>query len=189
MPNQWGKLTKEEIKTMIDLNTGRFVLREGVELYPGMTREDFFKSPLYLTELYHESDRIDPINPSYFLKTQKIDGYEMSIEIHISYHDYVDRIEITKPEFYDWPDWPKGISESDYAYSIKKYNDEFLQKQIQGNIREGNELWFDYDWGSVTSSISLMHTPNVNITIRYREVPFLEKKGMKFDDIDIEDLF
>lgn len=165
---------------MLDLKTGRFVLREGIELYPGMTREDFFKSPLYQTELYHESDKEDPKEYSYFLKTQNIDGFEMSLDIYVSDYDYVDRIEITKPEFYDWPDWPKGISEEDYAYSIKRYNDEFLERQIRGNIRAGNELWFDYEWGSITSSINLRHTPNVKLTIRYDEIPFLEAKGMTF---------
>ncbi len=44
-------------------------------------------------------------------------------------------------------------------------------------------------WGSITSSISLRHTPSVKITIRYDEIPFLEAKGMKFDDIDILDLY
>ncbi|MNJ58433.1 hypothetical protein D3C77_540660 [compost metagenome] len=170
---------------MIDLITGRFVLKEGVELFPGMTREDFFESPLYKTELYHESDKDDLKNYSYFLKTQNIDGFEMSIDIVVSSYDYVTRIELTRPDFYDWPDWPTDVTEEDYAYAIKKYNDEFLQHQIQGSLREGNELWFDYDWGSITSSINLRHTPRVMITIRYDEIPFLEAKGITFDDIDI----
>jgi hypothetical protein len=174
---------------MIDLITGRFILREGVELYPGMTREAFFKSPLYLTELSHESDKEDPKNSSYFTKTQNIDGYNMSLDIYISDHDFVESIIITKPEFYNWPDWPKAISERDYAYTIKKYNDEFLERQIQGSIREGNELWFDFDWGSLASSISLVHTPDVKITIRYSEIPFLEAKGYVFDDLSIDDMF
>lgn len=170
---------------MIDLTTGRFVLKEGVELYPGMTREDFFKSPLYQTELYHESDKDNPKKPNYFLKTQMIDGFEMSINIHVSHYNYVDEIKLTRPDFYDWPDWPTDVTEEDYAYAIKKYNDEFLQHQIQGNLRESNELWFQYDWGSITSSINLRHSPKVMITIRYREVPFLEAKGIRFDHIDI----
>ena len=170
---------------MIDLKTGRFVLREGVEVYPGMTREEFFKSPLYQTELFRERDRENPRERSYDIKDQIIDGYEMSMTIWISnddeYGDYVEEIEMTKPEFYDWPNgWPKDIREEDYAYSIKRYNDEFLQKQIQGNIREGKELWFEYEWGSITSSISLMHTPHVMLNIRYRVVPFKEAKGKKY---------
>ncbi|WP_048601966.1 hypothetical protein [Rubeoparvulum massiliense] len=174
---------------MIDFETGRFVLREGVELYPGMTREDFFQSPLYATELYHETNKEKPKKRSYFLKPQNIDGFVMSITIYLSSHDYIDEVKITKPEFYDWPNWPEDVSEEEYAYAIKRYNDQFLASQIQGSLREGKELWFDYMWGSITSSISLRHTPSVKITIRYDEIPFLEAKGMKFDDIDILDLY
>ncbi|WP_019640575.1 hypothetical protein [Paenibacillus fonticola] len=170
---------------MIDLTTGRFVLREGVELFPGMTRKEFFESPLYKTELFHESDKDDLKNYSYFLKTQNIDGFEMSINIVVSSYDYVTRIELTRPDFYNWPDWPTDVTEEDYAYAIKKYNDEFLQHQVQGSIREGNEISFRSSWGSITSSINLRHTPKVMITIRYREVPFLKAKGMTFGHIDI----
>jgi hypothetical protein len=168
---------------MIDLKTGRFVIKEGWELYPGMTREDFLKSPFYLTEVLSDYQK-DETNFSYGLNPMEIGGYKMMLDIHISYHDYIDEISITKPEFYDWPDWPKDISEEDYAYGIKRYNDEFLEKQIAGNIREGNELWFDYDWGSITSSINLRDIPHVMITIRYREVPFLIAKGYDLGDPD-----
>lgn len=179
---------------MIDLKTGRFVLREDVELYPGMKREDFLNSPLFKTELYRESDKEKTRKFSYDLKTQNIDGFKMSITIYFEdddeYGDYVDMIEITKPEFYDWPDgWPNDWNS--YAYSIKKHNDEFLEKQIQNRIREGKELWFDYDWGSITSSISLMHTPHVMITIRFNIIPFKEAKGKKFKglkELTLEDI-
>ena len=169
---------------MIDLKTGRFILREGVELYPGMTRDDFFKSSLYKTQLFRESDKENTRKRSYDLKVQEIDGFQMQMCIYLSnddeYGDYINEIEMTKPEFYDWPDgWPSDWN--DYAYSIKKYNDEFLQKQIQGNIREGKELWFDYEWGSITSSISLMHTPRVMLTIRFHITSFKEAKGKKYN--------
>ena len=179
---------------MIDLETGRFVLRKGVELYPGMTREEFFNSPIYKKELLWERDREDPREECYDIKTQEIDGYKMDMEIWFSnddeYGDYINQIKMTKPEFYDWPEgWPKDWDS--YAYEIKRYNDEFLQKQIERSIREGKELWYDYDWGSITSSISLMHTPHVMITIRYRVVPFLEAKGKKIkglEELTLEDI-
>lgn len=170
---------------MIDLSTGKFTLREGVELYPGMTRDEFYLTSLFQTELYRESDKDDPGNRSYYFKPQTVDGYEMSVEVFLSDHNYVTEIELTRPDFYDWPNWPQDISEADYAYSIKKYNDDFLENQIKKSIGEGDEASFDYDWGSITSSINLRHTPNVKITLRYREAPFLKAKGITFDHIDV----
>lgn len=170
---------------MIQLNTGKFVLRDGVELYPGMTREEFFNSPLYQTELLRDSDKKDPGKYNYSIKPQTIDGFEMSVDIYISDYGYVDRIELTRPDFYDWPNWPANIKEADYAYDIKKYNDQFLELQLQAGVREGDELSFRYDWGTIASSINLRHTPHVMITITYREAPFLKEKGITFDHIDI----
>ena len=69
---------------MIDLKTARFILREGVELYPGMTREDFFKWLLYETQLSDESDKENPKRRTYFLKVQNVNGFQMCINIRIS---------------------------------------------------------------------------------------------------------
>ncbi|GIP52984.1 hypothetical protein [Paenibacillus vini] len=170
---------------MFDLDTGKFVIRDGVELYPGMTRETFFKSSLYQTELLRDSDRQDLGKYNYSIKPQTIDGFEMSVDIYVSDYGYVDKIELTRPDFYDWPHWPSNIKEADYAYDIKRYNDRFLEHQLQESVREANELSYSYEWGSLTSSINLRHTPHVMITIRYKETPFLKARGITFDHIDI----
>ena len=179
---------------MIDLETGRFVLRKGMELYPGMTREEFFESPFYKEEIRWKKDKDNPREECYHIKTQEIDGYKMDMDIYFSnddeYGDYVEEIEMTKPEYYDWPEgWPRDWKK--YAYSIKRYNDEFLEKQIEGSIREGKELWYDYNWGSITSSINLRDIPIVMITIRYDITIFKEAKGKKYKrlkDLTLEEL-
>ena len=174
---------------MIDLETGRFILREGVEIYPGMKRDDFINSKLF-EDAFFKDGKVDTNKIFYDFKTQDIDGFKMELTIHFSPQNYIDRIELTHPDFYKWPDWPKDISEKDYAYSLKKYNDQFLMKQIEGSIREGNEIWLDYDWGSITSSISFYYNPTVMITIRYNLVPILEANGeIDFSNINIDDLF
>jgi len=170
---------------MLDLKTGRFIIGEGMEIYPGMKREDFLKTEMFKSQLYREKDYGNTTLPCYDLKVQEIDGYRMIITVWIDGFDYIDRIEMSKPEYYDWPNWPEGTDEYEYAYDIKRYNDEFIESQIKGQIREGNSIWFDCDWGSISSSIGLMHFPQVFINIRYFTVPFLEEEGYEFDISDL----
>ena len=174
---------------MIDLATGRFVLREGVELYPGMKREDFFKSELYQNELWDERDKDDETTPYYFIKPQMIDGFEVNLMIWISRYGYIRKIEITKPEFHEWPNWPKDKSEEEYAYEIQAYHIAFLKKQIEGCIEEGEDPSFYYTWGSIDTTLSLMHHPDVKLIIEYRQAPILKALGKVYSFNDISELF
>ena len=167
---------------MIDMKTGRFTWGDGLELYPGMTREDFFKSKIYAEELKNEKDKENLTKWQYSLKKQNIDGMEMSVLIRFSSHDYVEEIIITKPEFYNWPNWPEDIPFKEYAYGIKAYNDEFVRRQTEstGGVHALPGCFPSESWGYIRSNISLIHTPSIEVVIRYDEIPFLEKKGYDF---------
>jgi len=167
---------------MLDINTGRFVIGEGLELYPGMKREDFFNSKIYKEELLHEEDREDLTNRQYCLKDQVIDGMLMSVIIRFSLHDYVEDIILSKPEYYKWPNWPEDRTEEEYAYEIKAYNDAFVAKQLEGTEGMGPNLGYypTKPWGYIRSNFNLRHMPHVEVVISYNQVPILKAAGYTF---------
>ena len=152
---------------MIDLQTGRFEWGPGYALWPGMTRADFQAGALYENEL-PQAVKEEPEKYICALKTQVIDGFEMSIDLFFDQDGYLDRIEMSRPDFYTWPDWPKDRSESEIHKEIKLHNDRFLATQMGGQIEGGRELSFDYDWGTISSTFSCVHDPDAEIIIRYR---------------------
>ena len=175
---------------MLDMETGRFVMGEGLELYPGMTREEFLKSKIFQEELLRMEDKNDLQSRSYDLRNQNIDGFLMSVTIRFSLHDYVEKIIMSKPEYYDWPDWPEDKTEEEYAREIKRYNDAFVAKQVEGSKGVNTNLCcHSRAWGAIKSGINLRHMPKVEVKIEYNEIPFLKAAGYDFGDMSIEEIF
>ena len=167
---------------MLDINTGRFVMGEGLELYPGMKREDFYKSKIFKEELRHSEDKDNYTDRLYDLKVQNIDGFLMDISVMFSSHDYLEEITLSKPEYYDWPNWPEDKTEEEYAYEIKAYNDAFVAKQLEGTEGMGpNEGYYPTKpWGYIRSNFNLRHMPHVEVVISYNQVPILKAAGYTF---------
>jgi len=176
---------------MLDINTGRFVMGEGLELYPGMKREDFISSKIFKEELRFPEDRDNLTDRLYYLREQNIDGFTMKVSVRFSLHGYVKQIVMSKPEYYDWPDWPEDCSPEEYAYEIKAYNDAFVAKQLEGTEGMGpNEGYYPTKpWGYIRSNFGLRYTPDVEVVINYNEIPFLKAEGYDFGNYTIEDIW
>ena len=179
---------------MLDMETGRFVMGEGLELYPGMTREEFLKSKIFQEELKNPEDKNDLTKWQYRLREQNIDGFQMKVAVRFSFHDYVEEIIMSKPEYYDWPDWPEDKTEKEYALEIKRYNDTFVKKQVEESIKknivkENNYNCYSGSWGNIGSLCDVRDIPRVEVTIEYDEMPFLKAAGYDFGDMSIEEIF
>jgi len=175
---------------MLDINTGRFVMGEGLELYPGMKREDFINSKIFKEELQHEKDKENKTKWQYALKDQIIDGMPMSVIVRFSLHDYVEKIILSKPEYYKWPNWPEDRTEEEYAYEIKAYNDAFVAKQLEGTEGMGPNLGYypTKPWGYIRSNFNLRHRPDVEVVISYDVVSFMEADGYDFGNLSVEEM-
>jgi hypothetical protein len=150
---------------MLDQKTGRLSWGEGKALWPGMTHADFEASVLYKEELLDEEYKKERGGHTCFLKTQNIDGFHISVRLRFDHKDYLSDIILTQPEFYDWPDWPSDIKQEDYLLQIKDRNDHFLATQFQGQVEGGREIEFMFDWGTISSTFSFVHTPDACINI------------------------
>lgn len=176
---------------MLDINTGRFVMGEGLELYPGMKREDFLKSKIFEEELMYPEDKENLEKKIYYIKKQNIDGFFMELTVIFSLHDYVEEILMSKPEYYAWPNWPDDKTEEEYAYEIKAYNDAFVAKQLEGTEGMGPNLGYypTKPWGYIRSNFNLRHRPDVEVVISYNQIPILEAAGYDFGEYTIEDIW
>ena len=137
---------------MLDLETGRFYWGEGLEIYPGMSKEEFCRSKVFETELLRPEDKEDANRETYVLRTQEIDGFRMDVAVEISLFGYVEAIILSKPEYYNWPNWPKDRTEKEYALEILEYISAFVQKQIEEgmagkNIEIRSLHYFASKWG------------------------------------------
>ena len=175
---------------MLDMKTGKITWGDGLELYPGMKRTDFFESKIFKEELYHEEDKRNLTKRRYFLKIQNFDGINMAVTIRFSLNDYVEDIIITKPEFYNWPNWPEDIPFKKYAYEIKAYNDEFVRRQTEstGGVHALPGCFPSEPWGYIRSNISLIHTPSIEVVLHYDEIPFLKAEGYDFNKYSLLEL-
>jgi len=176
---------------MLDINTGRFVMGEGLEVYPGMKREEFLNSKLFKEELRYPEDIENKKKRQYYIKEQNIDGFAMKLSIRFSLHDYVEDIILSKPEYYDWPNWPEDRTEEEYAYEIKAYNDAFVAKQLEGTEGMGPNLGYypTKPWGYIRSNFNLRHMPRVEVVISYNQVPILKAAGYDFGEYTLEDIW
>ncbi len=166
---------------MLDLETGRFYWGDGLELYLGMSREEFRKSKVFDTELLHPEDKEDEKCGTYDLRTQEIDGFRMDVSVEISILGYVEEIILSKPEYYNWPNWPEDRTEKEYALEILAYNDAFVRKQIEEgmagkNIEIRSLRFFTSKWGAINSMCDLRDIPRVEVIIRYEN--FLFGRGL-----------
>jgi len=151
---------------MLDQKTGRLSWGENKALWPGMTHADFEASVLYRNELMNEAYKSDHYNHSCNLKEQIIDGFPMLIQLSFDHNGYLFRIIMSQSDFYNWPNWPKDVSQEEYLLEIKSKNDRFLATQFQGQVEGGRELCFEFDWGYITSTYSFIHNPDAEIIIR-----------------------
>ena len=175
---------------MLDMKTGRFTWGDGLELYPGMTREDFFKSKIFKEELKWSEDATDYERRDYSLRTQNIDGMDMAVLIVFSLKNYVQEIIITKPEFYNWPNWPEDIPFKEYAYGIKAYNDEFVRRQTEstGGVQALPGCFPSEPWGYIRSNISLIHTPSIEVVIHYRKARPERNDGIDYGKLSFREI-
>jgi hypothetical protein len=88
------------------------------------------------------------------------------IRLSFDHHDYLDRITMSQNDYYTWPDWPDHIPEKEYLLDIKNRNDRFLATQMQSQLEGERELGFEYEWGTISSTYSNIHSPNAEIIIR-----------------------
>jgi len=176
---------------MLDINTGRFVMGEGLELYPGMKREDFINSKIFKEELRYPEDKDNLTKWEYHLREINIDGFPMKSRVRFSLHDYVEDIILSKPEYYKWPNWPEDRSHEEYAYEIKAYNDAFVAKQLEGTEGMGPNLGYypTKPWGYIRSNFNLRHRPDVEVVLSYNQVPILKAAGYEFGEYTLEDIW
>ncbi len=166
---------------MLDLETGRFYWGDGLELYPGMSKEEFRKSKVFQCELKNEEDKNNLSKRRFHLREQNIDGFQMKVAVRISFFGYVEEIILSKPEYYNWPNWPKDRTEKEYALEILAYNDAFVRKQIEEgmagkNIEIRSLRFFASKWGAINSMCDLRDIPRVEVIIRYEN--FLFGRGL-----------
>ena len=140
--------------------------------------------------MYHEKDRTNLTKRSYFLKIQNFDEMKMAVIVRFSLHDYVEEIIITKPEFYDWPDWPTDKSHKEYAYGIKAYNDEFVRRQTEatGGVQALQGCFPSEPWGYIRSNISLIHTPSIEVVIYYRKARPERNDGIDYGKLSFREI-
>ena len=161
---------------MLDLETGRFSWGEGLELYPGMSKEEFRKSKIFENELLRPEDKEEDCR-MYDLRTQEIDGFRMDMEVRFSKSGYVSEIFLSKPEYYKWPNWPKELTEKEYALEILEYNKAFVRKQIEEGMAGKNIMirslyFFTSKWGDINTMCDLRDIPRVEVTIHYENFRF-----------------
>ena len=171
---------------MIDLETGRFILGEGLEVWPGMKLEDFKKTDLY--NVYtSEDDKSDKNESMYRLKPQKIDGFELDISLMFQIDDYLTYIVIEKKGwFVHEMETEEKIGPSnnfEYENSVLTYLNEFLSSQMEGQIEGGRELTYSYKWGNITTTFlpySVTASPaKIEIMITYRTRLFKPYRKVK----------
>ncbi len=165
---------------MLDLETGRLYWGDGLELYPGMSKEEFRKSKVFAKELLHPEHKEDEKRRTYDLRTQEIDGFQMDVSVRISFFGYVEEIILSKPEYYNWPNWPEDRTEKEYALEIQAYNMAFVRKQIEEgmagkNIEIRSLDYFASEWGAINPRCDLRDIPRVEVIISY------ENFGRGFD--------
>lgn len=159
---------------MIDLSTGVFTIdaNRNLEIKPFLTKEE-----LLLSDLSAYGYKEDLSKSKYiFLSSLTIDGFPMTMEIHIGRKNYIDEIILrTQEASKQW------IQEEDLignAYEIKQKHDEFLMKQTgleKDFFDKGKDFRLETNWGSISSIIDMTSEQDIHISIRYRNLTDEEK--------------
>lgn len=159
---------------MIDLSTGVFTIdaNRNLEIKPFLTKEE-----LLLSDLSAYGYKEDLSKSKYiFLSSLTIDGFPMTMEIHIGRKNYIEEIILrTQEASKQW------IQEEDLignAYEIKQKHDEFLMKQTglgKEFFDKGKGFRLETNWGSISSVIDMTSDQDIHISIRYRNLTDEEK--------------
>lgn len=159
---------------MIDLSTGVFTIdaNRNLGIKPFLTKEE-----LLLSDLSAYGYKEDLSKSKYiFLSSLTIDGFPMTMEIHIGRKNYIDEIILrTQEASKQW------IQEEDLignAYEIKQKHDEFLMKQTgleKDFFDKGKDFRLETNWGSISSIIDMTSEQDIHISIRYRNLTDEEK--------------
>ena len=173
---------------MLDLKTGRFVINaeKGWELHPFMTREEFLASGFFNSE-HLIKENFDVNDPFFSFKDVDIDGYKMYMTVFLRQnfrkeHYYVDMIQLTSKEAIEFYDRPYDNTWKQAAFDVKHLHDKFLLHETgldEGSMEGEKENDFMLDWGSFSSSICLMHQPEIVISIDYDNLT--EEDGKELD--------
>ncbi len=172
---------------MLDLKTGRFVINaeKGWELHPFMTREEFMASDFFKSE-HLIRDNFDINSPIFFFKGVKIDGYEMFMRVFLrgnfrKKNKYVKKIQLVSKEAIEFYDRSYDETWEQAAYEVKRLHDKFLMHETgldEGHMDGGKENDFMVEWGSFSSSICLMHQPEIVISIDYDNLTEEDRKEL-----------
>ena len=159
---------------MIDLSTGVFTIdaNRNLGIKPFLTKEE-----LLLSDLSAYGYKEDLSKSKYiFLSSLTIDGFPMTMEIHIGRKNYIEEIILrTQEASKQW------IQEEDLignAYEIKQKHDEFLMKQTgleKDFFDKGKDFRLETNWGSISSIIDMTSEQDIHISIRYRNLTDEEK--------------
>ncbi len=177
---------------MLDLKTGRFVINaeKGWELHPFMTREEFMASDFFKSE-HLIKENFDINAPFFGFRNVDIDGYKMWMTVYIRsdiHNDkkYVEEIELVSKEALEFYDRAYDSTWKQAAYDVKRLHDEFLLHETgldEGCMDDRKENCFNVDWGYFNSSINLMHQPEIQISINYRNLTEEDKKELESVEI------
>ena len=165
---------------MIYAETGKIDLGKGKELFPGMTKEDFFNSKLFKEELIHESDKQNKAANIFTLKVQKLYNKAVIVTIYFAL-GLVKSVEIESPDMLNYSDW---TDDPDYQLEkfkqAKLYVDDLLSKTLDIEISSERliDIGFEKSWGSLNSLYDIK-TPNI-----YLEIEFDLYSFAKIDNYD-----
>ena len=165
---------------MLDISTGKFILNSQEEwvISPFLSKNDLMNSKFWDANkegLRHASSN----GRSFFFERLTIDGYPLSMEIHIGRNDYVDKITLRSERATHIQEWISTPGWEDTALEQKKLHDEFLARETVIPVQllsEKDELSIDTDWGGITSVMDLSSEPDIHIAIRYRNLSASEKE-------------
>lgn len=165
---------------MIDIKTGRFTINseEGWEMAPFLTIKELMSSKFWQAnqaELCEERSN----KKTFFFNHLTISGYSLSMEIHVGRNDYIDGITLRTELSTNIQEWISGTEWESNALKQKQTLDEFLIREASippQLISKDKELSIDTSWGGITSVMDLSSTPDIRITIRYRNMSESDKE-------------
>lgn len=165
---------------MIDIKTGRFTINseEGWEMTPFLTIKELTSSKLWQanqSELCEERSN----KRTFFFKQLEINGYPLSMEIHVGRNDYIDGITLRTELSANIHEWISGPEWESTALKQKQTLDEFLIRETSippQLISKDKDLSIDTNWGCITSVMDLSANPDICVTIRYRNMSESDKE-------------
>lgn len=161
---------------MIDLSTGVFTIdaNGNLGIKPFLTKDE-----LLLSDLSAYGYKEDLSGSKYiFLPSLTIDGFPMTMEVHIGRKNFIDEIILRTQESPESKQWIQGQDLIGNAYNIKQKHDEFLMKETglgKEFFDKGKDFRLETNWGSISSVIDMTSDQDIHISIRYRNLTDEEK--------------